>query len=107
MPAACGLAVVSTLQALERNRELAVLQIKVEGAFVSLVAQDRADLERAAGLLAPVAASLGQRDRDLPRGSTECRVVYISGSWTIYGQRPDETFVYDAADGRLRSTRAI
>jgi hypothetical protein len=106
VPDAVWPALMGTLQALERNQGPAVLQIKAEETFVSLVAQDLADVERAVRLLVPLAAHVRRWAAREPRGTTECRLVYSGGSWTIYGQWPDETLVYDAVAGQLRSARA-
>jgi hypothetical protein len=94
-------ALVSTLQALGKNRRPAVLQIKAEDAFVSLVAQDLSDLEQAARLLAPVAVSVSSSAACEPHGVTECRLVYSDGSWSVYGLGSYDVVTYNVADGRL------
>lgn len=96
-----------TLQALGSGRHTpAVLQLKTEDAFVSLVPRNLTDLEQAVRLLAPVAASIRRAVAGVPPRATEHRLVYSGGSWTIYGLQSHGTLVYDAAAGRLQSTSA-
>ncbi len=105
-PAGAWPTLAMTLQALGGHDAPAVLQLKTQDAFVSLVPRNLTDLEQAVRVLTPVAGSIRRAVTGIPPGATEYRLVYSGGSWTVYGLQSHGTLVYDAAAGRLQSTSA-